>query len=481
MTGSAHRVVVLSGASDERLAALAQAGSEQAFTAIVERYRARLLRYCAGYLPEAAAEDAVQQTFINAYQALTRDGDQAPVALRPWLYRIARNAALNVARDPQADLDQIPESLDAVRRPDEVYQQRERFRRVVGALLRLPPKQRHVIVRHALDGDSHDRIGTELGMSAGSIRQLVHRARRTLRETAAALLPTPLLRFLPMGGDAAELAGGTALAQGRSRRDGGRRCGRRRAAGRGAPEREARGGADTQGARAPQPVRTRAEGPGAHGAGAGRGRCPEHRLAEARLVGRGFVGPRTRVVRRFRGRVVRVRVRFSPLLRQRLIGLVGQRLIGLVRVFWLFGKWIIRVRHLGLRRGFAGVRLIRQRVVAVRLIRQRLIRRQRLLRQRLIRQRLIRQRLRSGSSGSGSSGSGSRGPARRVRAPRGRPRPSRRTRARRGPVPVPRAAARPAPEAPRPRASRLEPAVLQVPVGDSSGSGPSGSADLDGD
>ncbi len=206
---------LLAGASDERLVALAHAGDEQAFAAIVERYRAPLLRYCRGFVSGAAAEDAVQQTFINAYAALSRDDDsRVPAALRPWLYRIAHNAALNVARDPQAGLDELPEGLDGVERPDEVVAARERFRRVIGAVSALPPKQRQVIVRHAVDGDSHERIATDLGMSAGSIRQLAHRARRTVREAAAALLPGPLLRALPFGSDAAEMlpaAGGGAV------------------------------------------------------------------------------------------------------------------------------------------------------------------------------------------------------------------------------------------------------------------------------
>ena len=206
---------LLAGASDERLVALAHAGDEQAFAAIVERYRAPLLRYCSRFVSGAAAEDAVQQTFINAYAALSRDDDsRVPAALRPWLYRIAHNAALNVARDPQAGLDELPEGLDGVERPDEVVAARERFRRVIGAVSALPPKQRQVIVRHAVDGDSHERIATDLGMSAGSIRQLAHRARRTVREAAAALLPGPLLRVLPFGPDAAEVlpaAGGGAV------------------------------------------------------------------------------------------------------------------------------------------------------------------------------------------------------------------------------------------------------------------------------
>ena len=80
---------MLLAASDERLVALARAGDEQAFAAIVERYRAPLLRYCNGFLPPAAAEDALQQTFINAYAALSRESASAPVSLRPWLYRVA--------------------------------------------------------------------------------------------------------------------------------------------------------------------------------------------------------------------------------------------------------------------------------------------------------------------------------------------------------------------------------------------------------
>jgi RNA polymerase sigma factor (sigma-70 family) len=211
MADRGERRVLVDGASDERLVALARAGDEQAFAAIVERYRVPLLRYCHRYLPPSAAEDALQQTFINAYAALSGDTARTPVSLRPWLYRVAHNAALNVARDPQAGLDPLPEGLDGVERPDEVVQRRERLRRVVGAVSALPPNQRHVIVRNSLDGESHERIATDLGVSAGSIRQLAHRARRTVREAAAALFPTPLLRLLPVGD--APLAGGGTLAK----------------------------------------------------------------------------------------------------------------------------------------------------------------------------------------------------------------------------------------------------------------------------
>jgi len=82
--------------SDARLVALASSGYERAFEAIVERYRRPLQRWCQRVLPEARAEDAVQTTFLKAWTAL--EAGTAVAELRPWLYRIARYAALDSAR-----------------------------------------------------------------------------------------------------------------------------------------------------------------------------------------------------------------------------------------------------------------------------------------------------------------------------------------------------------------------------------------------
>ena len=85
-------------------------------------------------------------------------------------------------------------------------QRRERFSRVVNAVQALPDKQREVIVRHALDGDSHEAIASDMGMTAGAIRQLAHRARATVRAAAASLFPAPLARFLPWGAESVPAA-----------------------------------------------------------------------------------------------------------------------------------------------------------------------------------------------------------------------------------------------------------------------------------
>src|SRR3954470_3404867 len=136
----------LAAAPDARLVALTRAGDERAFAAIVGRYQAPLARYCHRFLGTGAADDALQQTFINAHAALTGESASIPLALKPWLYRIARNAALNIARDPQLALEEVPADLVGRDELDDIVCRRERFDRVVGAVRALPRSQREVIV-----------------------------------------------------------------------------------------------------------------------------------------------------------------------------------------------------------------------------------------------------------------------------------------------------------------------------------------------
>ena len=172
----------LAAAPDARLVALTRAGDERAFAAIVDRYRGPLGRHCRRFLRPAAADDALQQTFINAHAALTGSGASVPLALRPWLYRVARNAALNLARVPA--LEPVPDDLVVEEQLDEVVERRDTLDRVVCAVRALPASQREVIVRHELGGEAHEDIAADLGMTAGAIRQLAFRARGTLRAAA---------------------------------------------------------------------------------------------------------------------------------------------------------------------------------------------------------------------------------------------------------------------------------------------------------
>ena len=185
---------VLSTQSDERLVDLVRAGSEPAFETIVERYRRALMRYVSRLLPPERAEDVVQQAFVNAYEAMQR-GD-AELNLKPWLYRIAHNTALNALRDRGLRHDQLDESIDGVERPDQALERTQGLRDVLVAVQALPNRQRDAIVLRELEGRSYAEIALALGVTDGAVRQLLNRARNSLRAAAAAITPMPLLTRL---------------------------------------------------------------------------------------------------------------------------------------------------------------------------------------------------------------------------------------------------------------------------------------------
>jgi RNA polymerase sigma factor (sigma-70 family) len=188
---------VLSTQSDERLVDLVRAGSESAFETIVERYRRALMRYVSRLLPPERAEDVVQQAFVNAYEAMHRGG--AELNLRPWLYRIAHNTALNALRDRGLRHDELDERIDGVERPDQALERSQGLRDVLVAVQALPERQRDAILLRELEGRSYEEIALALGVTGGAVRQLLNRARNSLRSAAAALTPMPLLTRLASG------------------------------------------------------------------------------------------------------------------------------------------------------------------------------------------------------------------------------------------------------------------------------------------
>ena len=191
---------VLSTQSDERLVDLVRAGSEAAFETIVERYRRALMRYVSRLLPPERAEDVVQQAFVKAYDAMHRDG--AELNLKPWLYRIAHNTALNALRDRGLSHDELDERIDGVERPDQALERSQGLRDVLVAVQALPERQRDAILLRELEGRSYEEIALALGVTDGAVRQLLHRARNSLRSAAAAVMPMPLLTRLASGGSA---------------------------------------------------------------------------------------------------------------------------------------------------------------------------------------------------------------------------------------------------------------------------------------
>jgi RNA polymerase sigma factor (sigma-70 family) len=195
--------LLLRAQSDDRLVALARAGHERAFDVIVERHRRSLVRVCRQVLPEAQAEDAAQHALVAAWTALSR-GDEVR-DLRPWLHRVARNAALNQLRALRPS-EELPDRLEGGPRPEDEFERRAAARRVLTDVAGLPERQRRALLAIAVHGRGQDAVAAELGLTEGAVRQLVLRARARLRQTASALTPMPLAAWAAAGSGSGEAA-----------------------------------------------------------------------------------------------------------------------------------------------------------------------------------------------------------------------------------------------------------------------------------
>jgi RNA polymerase sigma factor (sigma-70 family) len=186
---------LLRAQSDRRLTALAGNGHDRAFEEIVERYRRPLQRYLRRLLAEPLAEDVLQATFVRAWQSLSAGTDVRE--LRPWLYRIAHNQALNALRAAGSALQEVPGL--AVTSTEAEFERREELRATLHGIGALPDRQRAALVAVAVADRPHADVAAELGLSDGALRQLLLRARTALRAAATAITPYPLVTWMASG------------------------------------------------------------------------------------------------------------------------------------------------------------------------------------------------------------------------------------------------------------------------------------------
>jgi RNA polymerase sigma factor (sigma-70 family) len=200
---------------DRRLVKLVREGYETAFEEIVRRYRKPLDRFAASFVG-GRSEDVTQDAFSKALLALR--GTTAEIELRPWLYRIVRNTALNDLRDGPPPAEELGETIPGGRSAAVEVERREEIAELMERLRALPEPQRAAIVMRELEGLSHEEIAAALGVSGGAARQAIYRARLALRDGLGMLVPLPLLRMLSdHGAEAAGAsAGGAAVAAGAS-------------------------------------------------------------------------------------------------------------------------------------------------------------------------------------------------------------------------------------------------------------------------
>ena len=169
-------------AADGDIVRAVLAGDRERYAELVDRYRDRYARYAARMLGSVdAAEDAVQDAFVRAYDQLAQCQD--PDKFIGWFFLILRNRCFAEQRRSRTRAPlEAADAVAAVDRSDDGMETAERRRALQHALLELTPEQREVFVLKHVEGLSYEEIAERLSTSVPSLKMRMHRAYDRLRE-----------------------------------------------------------------------------------------------------------------------------------------------------------------------------------------------------------------------------------------------------------------------------------------------------------
>jgi RNA polymerase sigma-70 factor (ECF subfamily) len=158
----------------------------EAFAILLPRYRDKVFRLTFSMLRDRAmAEDTTQDVFLRIWRALPGFAGQSQ--LSTWIYAIAKNGSLSELRkrrptvsiDQNADEDSYNPAVAALAAPEAD----DSATVSVGQLLdQLPERYRQAVVLFYMEDKSYEQTAASLGLPLGTVKALLHRARKRLIE-----------------------------------------------------------------------------------------------------------------------------------------------------------------------------------------------------------------------------------------------------------------------------------------------------------
>lgn len=168
----------------ERRGALGTLGTDDGVRSVYAAHGSELFRFARRALgDDGLAEDAVQETFVRAWQAAGRF-DERLGSLRTWLFAILRNIVIDLARaravrppvviDGQRPGERGPAASDDVDTALAAWQVEE-------ALRRISPEHRRVLLEVHCRGRAYADVAAELGVPAGTVKSRVFYGLKAMR------------------------------------------------------------------------------------------------------------------------------------------------------------------------------------------------------------------------------------------------------------------------------------------------------------
>lgn len=173
-------------ASDYELAQASARGNMAAFETLYERHHRRVYSLCLRMVANATeAEDLTQEVFVQLFRKIGSFRGES--AFTTWLHRLTVNHVLMHFRKRGVRMEKTTEEGEISEIQDIVQSMSERPRFVDRIALDkaigdLPPGYRTVFVLHDIEGFEHEEVADLLGISVGTSKSQLHKARMRLRE-----------------------------------------------------------------------------------------------------------------------------------------------------------------------------------------------------------------------------------------------------------------------------------------------------------
>jgi len=175
------------GHPDLALAERCRHGEPDAFEELYRRYAPRLFGLVYRLVGPGEAEDLLQEVFLSAHRKMSLYRGEA--ALGTWLFRLATNQCLDYLRSKRARLTMLTDTMD-----EEPGAPAAGSGAVLGvvdrldlerAIAQLPGGSRAVFVLHDVEGCEHRDVAQQLGITEGTSKSQLHKARMRLRALLA--------------------------------------------------------------------------------------------------------------------------------------------------------------------------------------------------------------------------------------------------------------------------------------------------------
>jgi RNA polymerase sigma-70 factor (ECF subfamily) len=188
--------------TDAELVAEALRGAQEAFREIVVRFERPVYSLIVRMVQDpGTAEDLAQEVFVRAFRRLeTYDPARK---FSSWLFKIAHNTTIDHLRRHSPETVPLERSADrdeehrgglaavlsdeSTENPSAAAERKDMARSLERAISRLRPDYREVVVLFYIEGASYQEICETTGLPLGTVKTNLHRARKELAESMAAL------------------------------------------------------------------------------------------------------------------------------------------------------------------------------------------------------------------------------------------------------------------------------------------------------